>query len=157
MFCISAVTMKDDILTAVADFGGNPPPGSGSQNVAPVAPLPSRLSFCLSPQRQQQLDAMMTTSSCGGSTTAAASAGITAAAADYGQKKNVEATAAAATSTIVDILEIEDVSKEDISLVISPTKKLLNCNGGGLDTMTGSGCSLSTMVAVKRSPTVRLS
>ena len=144
MFCISAVTMKDDILTAVADFGANAPPGS--QNVAPVAPLPSRLSFCLSPQRQQQLDAMMTTSSCGSS-----------AATDYGpsQKlispKNVEAT-----STIVDILEIEDVSKEDISLVISPTKKLLNCNGGGLET-TGSGCSLSTMVAVKRSPTVRLS
>ena len=93
------------------------------------------------------------TSSCGGSSAAASAAAAT----DYGpsQKlispKNVEAT-----STIVDILEIEDVSKEDISLVISPTKKLLNCNGGGLET-TGSGCSLSTMVAVKRSPTVRLS
>lgn len=38
--CISAVTMKDDILTAVADFGvsGLATPG----NVAPVAPLPSR-------------------------------------------------------------------------------------------------------------------
>ena len=39
-YCISAVTMKDDILTAVADFGvsGLATPG----NVAPVAPLPSR-------------------------------------------------------------------------------------------------------------------
>ena len=143
--------MKDDILTAVADFGANNHPCTGSPNVAPVAPLPSRLSFCLSPQ----LDAMMT-SSCGGSS-ASASAAAAGAATDYGpsQKlispKNVEAT-----STIVDIPEIEDVSKEDISLVISPTKKLLNCNGGGLET-TGSGCSLSTMVAVKRSPTVRLS
>lgn len=45
--------MKDDILTAVTDFGPKVP------NVAPIAPLPSRLSFCLSPQRQQHLDAIL--------------------------------------------------------------------------------------------------
>ena len=39
-YCISAVTMKDDILTAVADFGVS---GLATPvNVAPVAPLPSR-------------------------------------------------------------------------------------------------------------------
>ena len=46
-----------------------------------------------------------------------------------------------------------EVTKEDI---ISPTKKL-NYGGGGHETTGGSGssgCSLSTMVSVKRSPTV---
>ena len=69
--------MKDDILTAVADFGANPPPGSGSQNVAPVAPLPSRLSFCLSPQRQQQLDAMIVSSCAGTSSNVSTAASTT--------------------------------------------------------------------------------
>lgn len=40
--------MKDDILTAVTDFGNKVP------NVVPIAPLPSRLSFCLSPQRHPE-------------------------------------------------------------------------------------------------------
>ena len=46
--------MKDDILTAVTEF--NPPSNNTVTNVAPIAPLPSRLSFCLSPQRQQQVN-----------------------------------------------------------------------------------------------------
>lgn len=49
--------MKDDILTAVADYGSCA--SSVAPNVAPIAPLPSRLSFCLSPQRQQQLDTLL--------------------------------------------------------------------------------------------------
>ena len=102
----TAVTMKDDILTAVAcsDYSSAQTPVV-AQNVAPIAPLPSRLSFCLSPQRQQQLDTMMNT-----------------------------------TESIVD----QETTETEV--IISPTKKLLNCAGGE---------AISTMaVAVKRSPTV---
>ena len=59
-------------------------------------------------------------------------------------------------------LENTEVTKEDIAPnekaqvnIISPTKKLNY--GGGHETTGGSGssgCSLSTMVSVKRSPTV---
>ena len=61
-------------------------------------------------------------------------------------------------------LENTEVTKEDTAHanekaqvnIISPTKKL-NYGGGGHETTGGSGssgCSLSTMVSVKRSPTV---
>ena len=51
-----AVTMKDDILTCAVTSTAQT---SIAPNVAPIAPLPSRLSFCLSPQRQNQLDIMI--------------------------------------------------------------------------------------------------
>ena len=120
---LTAVTMKDDILTAVADFGAPPAP----QSVVPIAPLPSRLSFCLSPQRQQQLDAMLASN-----TSSQTSQDL--------QKttqspKKIEKT-------------IEPEPDEVDEVIVSPTKKLLNCANG-----IESSCSIS-VVAVKRSPTV---
>ena len=116
--------MKDDILTAVADF--NVP--STAPNVAPIAPLPSRLSFCLSPQRQQQFDtALATTNEVPSSTT-------------IGAKTESDHETSAFP-----------VDPQEREVIVSPNKKLLN--GGGES--SGGGCSLSMTVAVKRSPTVR--
>lgn len=98
-----AVTMKDDILTACVPNQTAPPP----PNVAPIAPLPSRLSFCLSPQRQQQLDTMI----------------------EHHQKASV----------------VIESSQESSPAIISPNKKFTGESGG---------CAISSMVAVKRSPTV---
>ena len=118
----SAVTMKDDILTAVADYA---PP----QNVAPIAPLPSRLSFCLSPQRQHQLDA------------------IIAAATSQADQQKLSSPKAAST-----VVENDESSNQESGVIISPTKKLLNCTTA--EPSTTSGCAISMTVAVKRSPTV---
>ncbi len=44
----SGVTMKDDILTAVMN----------EHSIAPIAPLPSRLSFCVGPRQPEQVKQM---------------------------------------------------------------------------------------------------
>ena len=112
--------------------------------------LPSRLSFCLSPQRQQQLDAMIMANSC--SSHASNSS-------DY---PNSQKLINRSPMKVDNELESTEDRKEDIVSnekaqvnIISPTKKLNY--GGGHETTGGSGssgCSLSTMVSVKRSPTV---
>ena len=123
--------MKDDILTAVTtDF--NVPPNK-VPNVAPIAPLPSRLSFCLSPQRQQQLDSMLAS---GGSTSSATaptstpsiSAAQPAPSSATSASQKTALTAATVppggcTSVVIenDLEELE--AAEDV--IISPTKKLL--------------------------------
>ena len=122
--------MKDDILTAVTtDF--NVPPNK-VPNVAPIAPLPSRLSFCLSPQRQQQLDSMLAS---GGSTSSAtaptSTPSISAQPAPSSATSASQKTALTAatvppggcTSVVIenDLEELE--AAEDV--IISPTKKLL--------------------------------
>jgi hypothetical protein len=138
-----AVTMKDDILTAVTDmtntrttqgFVGVVP------NIAPIAPLPSRLSFCLSPQRQQQLDAMLAAASGdSGSCSSGSTSRPKVAAASSPSNKRTSSTAAV----------VVECQLESDEVTISPTKKLLNYAGGD---GSSSGCSIS-MVA-KRSPTV---
>ena len=112
--------------------------------------LPSRLSFCLSPQRQQQLDAMIMANSC--SSHASNSS-------DYPSSQKLINRS---PMKVDNELESTEDRKEDIVSnekaqvnIISPTKKLNY--GGGHETTGGSGssgCSLSTMVSVKRSPTV---
>ena len=106
-----AVTMKDDILTACVTSQQQTP---SAPNVAPIAPLPSRLSFCLSPQRQHQLDAMI----------------------EHHQK----------TSVVIESSQERGTPPE----ILSPNKKFSGESG------VGGGCAISSMVAVKRSPTVSL-
>ena len=107
-----AVTMKDDILTACVTSQQQTP---SAPNVAPIAPLPSRLSFCLSPQRQHQLDAMI----------------------EHHQK----------TSVVIESSQERSPPPE----ILSPNKKFGGESGVGV-----GGCAISSMVAVKRSPTVSL-
>ena len=112
--------------------------------------LPSRLSFCLSPQRQQQLDAMIMANSCSSHASNTS---------DYPSSQKLINRS---PMKVDNELENTEATKEDIVPnekaqvnIISPTKKLNY--GGGHETTGGSGssgCSLSTMVSVKRSPTV---
>ena len=139
--------MKDDILTAVKE---DPIP----TNVAPIAPLPSRLSFCFSPKQSNPLaalrqEAYYTSNIQEESTTC------------------TNASPAKTTKSIINEIYVGQnqivseegppaVSKRD-SFSTSPDKKFSPTKLQNLIHEGSSACSgvaLSTLAAVKRSPTV---
>ena len=142
---LPAVTMKDDILTAVTtDF--NLPPNTKVPNVAPIAPLPSRLSFCLSPQRQQQLDSMLASGSTPSATSSTPSQPPLSSAASCAASSQKTALAGAGgpsggcTSVVIenDLEELEAASEANV--IISPTKKLLTTTTStNVESATSSG------------------
>ena len=140
------VTMKDDILTAVKE---DPIP----TNVAPIAPLPSRLSFCLSPK--QAINNFLETS-ISGKIPENQNCNRTLSPIKTPKASVLEFTCAN-PSQVISETALPGVPKGEISLhspenKYSPTK-ISNLFGDGPSTSSG-GVSLATLAAVKRSPTV---
>ena len=136
--------MKDDILTAVKE---DPIP----TNVAPIAPLPSRLSFCFSPRPTSQIvnpvaETTVESKSCITSSPGKATVPV------FNETYMNQ-------SQIISEIELPKVPKKDIISTspekkYSPTKALQSFLCDGSSSMNTGGVSLSTLAAVKRSPTV---
>ena len=140
------VTMKDDILTAVKE---DPIP----TNVAPIAPLPSRLSFCLSPK---QANNNHLETSISGKIPEYQNCNRALSPIKTPKASALEFTCAN-PSQVISETALPGVPKGEISLhspenKYSPTK-IPNIFGDGPSASSG-GVSLSTLAAVKRSPTV---
>lgn len=136
---ILGVTMKDDILTAVKE---DPIP----TNVAPIAPLPSRLSFCFSPKQTNHLG------------TPTNSNILDSPNFNYPSPAKVSKPTDACLnqSQITSDIVLPNVPKKEVLLlspentIYSPTKlQNFMCEG-----TSSAGGALSTFAAVKRSPTV---
>ena len=133
--------MKDDILTAVKE---DPIP----TNVAPIAPLPSRLSFCFSPKQTNSVGTPTNTNIPENLSYLSSSPGKSA-------KPSVNESCGNQTQIVSEVVLPTVPKKETLAtspdMKYSPTK-LQNFLGEGSSPC--SGVSLSTLAAVKRSPTV---